>query len=293
MISVVVVTNRVGGMDVLRAGLRLQSFTDFELVIVDELYAERSAQLKGYFNFPFVHVRPFETKARWGNYMRSLNTALRVASGERLVFWSDYTCAAPETLAAHASFHDKHPDDVMLGAIRYVATPELHGAFPRRYGWGAIGHKPGNGDGPTYQRWLDAGERHSLYQEFREAYENDLRSGLLDAFMLSTFRRPLEKRAAARSLPTLGIDDRTAGALNLKNDSIPRAALDAIGGFDERADGCHGHQDSLTGRQLQRTGVKLVARSRCTVALLDPHEIAIIRRMDRPDTSNLELYEAS
>ena len=49
MISVLYISNRYGSMDILRANLRRQSYTDFELVFVDGLYHERKEELKEYF----------------------------------------------------------------------------------------------------------------------------------------------------------------------------------------------------------------------------------------------------
>jgi hypothetical protein len=298
LLSIIVPSNRVGGLDVLCAGIREQTFRDFELLLVDELGVRRAVQIAPQVRDVKVtcDISHFQrvSAMRWGNYMASLNTARGIARGDRLLFWSDYTCPHPETLATHARFHEQHPDAVMLGGIEYTELPRLHPDFPLEYGWYAMGHDVANHRDETYATWLDDKRRHELYEEWRLNYERDLDSGRLDRFMWYVFEKPITSFADVAGLRVFNHDRRdTSPFLNLKNDSIPRSLLEKIGGFDERADGCHGHQDSITARQLKKIGAEFVSVPENPVKLLDPHGIAIIRRMDRDDTSNLKLYEAA
>ena len=295
LLSVIVVSNRVGGLDTIFAGLRDQTFRDFEAILVDELFLCRSGhllQLAASLNQ--CRSLPVVTGQRWGNYMASLNAALRASRGDRLVFWSDYTCPHPETLATHARFHAENPDAIMLGGIEYTELPRLHHDFPLRYGWLAMGHDVANHKEETYAPWLDHKRRHELCEEWRRNYERDLDSGTLNPFMWSVFERPVESFADVAGLRAFNHDRRdTSPFLNLKNDSIPRASLETIGGFDERADGTHGHQDSITARQLAKVGARMVSVPENPVRVLDAHGIAIIRRFadGKDDTSNLKIYE--
>jgi hypothetical protein len=295
VISIIIPTNRPGGLDVLFAGLREQTVRDFEVVIVDEVRERNREQVPR----PELDLGPGvgvwivqpNTGERWGNYMGSLNAALRVARGDRLLFWSDYTCPHPSTIATHARFHAEHgPLDVMLGGIEYTETPALHPGFPNRYGWNAMGHDVANHRDETYAPWLDDKRRHELYEKWRQNYETDLDSGALDPFMWSVFEKPVGSFAEVAALRCFNHDRRdTSPFLNLKNDSISRELLEKIGGFDERADGCHGHQDSITAKALAKVGAKLHSVADNAVRLVDPHGIAIVRRMTREDTSNLAL----
>lgn len=289
LLTVIVVSNRVGGLDALIAGLDAQTFRDFELIFVDELWRER--ELPENLSFPARHRAP-GSDLRWGNYMRSLNTGRIFANGERCVFWSDYTCPHPETLATHARFHETNPDDVMLGGIQYLELPKLHPQFPLRYGWLEMGYDMANPTPETYAPWLDDSKRHALYEKWRRAYERDLDNGTLDPFMWSTFAEPIREHEDIDGLRVIGHDRRDSSPfLNLKNDSIPKRLLDRICGFDERADGCHGHQDSITARQLARVGAKFVSVPENPIDLIDAHGVAIIRRMERHDASNIIIYE--
>ncbi len=114
--------------------------------------------------------------------------------------------------------------------------------------------------------------------------------------MWSTFEKPVESFADVANLRVFNHDRRDKSPfLNLKNDSIPRKWLEKIGGFDERADGTHGHQDSITWRQLAKAGAKLQVRAENPVKVLDAHGIVIIRsfRDGKDDTSNAALAEAA
>lgn len=298
MLSVVVVSNRVGGLDALFSGLEAQTYRNFELVVIDELHERAGIALRG-FRGRRIALSSFQVHAplraaRWGNYCASLNAGLASSQGERVVFWSDYTCPHPETLATHARFHAEHPNDIMLGGIEYTETPKLHPSFPLRYGWAAIGHDVANHRDETYAPWLDFKRRHDLYEAWRAAYEEDLANGTLDPFMWSTFERPVTSWDDVKDLRVFNHDRRdTSPFLNLKNDSIPLSLLEKIGGFDERADGSHGHQDSITWRALERVGAVKRSVPENPVRVLDAHNIALIRafRDGKNDESNLGLYE--
>lgn len=287
-----VVTNRVG-VDALFAGLRGQTFTDFELLLVDELAPFRCETIGRDSGQPsWLRYLSMDPSVRWGRYMAALNAAFMNARGERLVFLSDYSVLHPDGLATHARFHEEHPDEVMLGGVEYTETPPLHPDFPLRYGWLAMGHDVANHRDDTYAPWLDDKRRHELYEEWRIAYERDLDSGLLDPFMWSTFAKPVTSWGDVKDLRVFNHDKRdTSPFLNLKNDSIPRSLLEKVGGFDERADGTHGHQDSITWRQLAKVGAKLQVRAENPVRILDAHGIAIIRsfRDGKDDTTNARL----
>lgn len=291
MLSVIVPTNRSSGVDLLIAGLGGQTFRDFEFILVDEI-ERRTFEARDY-GFAFKHIKLTPTP-RWGRYMEAMNAGLRAATGERVIFWSDFSCPAPDALAAHAELHDRDPEAVAIAPIEYCELPTLRSDFPLKYGWLAMGHDVSRHTEETYRPWLDDARRHQFYEQWRVAYEADLDSGRLDPFMWSVFEKPVTSWDDVKDLRVFNHDRRdTSPFLNLKNDSIPRSLLEKIGGFDERADGCHGHQDSITWRQLAKAGARLVTLQGGTIRLADPHGLFLVRRMERPDTSNLALYEGA
>ena len=295
MISCIVPSNRVGGLDVLVSTLREQTYQNFELILVDDLRPYRRQTVKQCGSGGSWHIGP-GTTARWGNYMRSLNRGVELSRGDVLLFLSDYTALSPDCLAAHAAFHASHDaKSVMLGAIEYCSLPKLHPDFPLEYGWAKIGHDPANYSDATYAPWLDKKRRHELYEEFRVAYERDLDSGRLAPFMSSVFATPFAGWKDTESLKVWETNLRGPPSqfLNLKNDSFKASLLKEIGGLDERADGTHGHQDSITHRQLAKVGATFHPVPGALARNCDPHGICIVRRAGLDDEANLKLAEAA
>lgn len=288
LISILAPSFRTGGLDVLLSSLAGQSDQDFELIFCDELrhYRRGAVSQAGKGSW---HIAP-GTTARWGTYMRALNRCLDYSRGDILLFVSDYSCLSPTCVADHKAFHASHgPKDVALGTIEYTSLPTIHPDFPREYGWAKIGHDPANYSDETYAPWLDKARRHELYREFREAYERDLDSGKLDPFMVSTFAAPFTGWKDTEALKVYETNRRGPPSqfLNLKNDSMRRELLQGFR-FDERADGTHGHQDSITHRQLAKLGAEFHPGGGC-VRILDPHSVAIVRRAGCDDEANLKL----
>lgn len=267
MISIIIVTNRPGGMDVFHEGLTKQGSHDFEIVVMDCL------------------GRAGTNRTPFGAYMAALNRGVELSRGDVLLFITDYTYLGHNCLARHAEFHERHDDKaVLLGGIDYHRLPPLHPSFPRRYGWLELGH-----DDPTTQppEWSEPAKRSECYDRWLAAYESDLADGTLSPFMWSTFAEPFTTPGAIFSS-----NDRMPpnNHLSLKNDSMKRSLLEKAGGFDERADGSHGHQDSLTELHLLRAGAELYPDPLARAHIIDPHGIAIIRKMRRTDDDNLRLY---
>jgi hypothetical protein len=276
MISIIVVTNRPGGFDVLASGLNAQSYRDFEVIVIDCL-----ALLRG-----IVPTKDSMcTWAPFGGYMAALNKGVSLTRGDVLLFITDYTYLGHNCLERHAAFHAANDESaVLLGGIDYHELPPLHPDFPLRYGWLELGHKDPRTQPPE---WADPAKRAECYDRWLAAYERDLSDGTLQPFMWSTFAEPFKTLP-----PIFSSNDRMPpnNHLSLKNDSMKRSLLEKAGGFDERADGSHGHQDSLTELHLLRAGAELYPDPLARAHIIDPHGIAIIRKMSRTDEDNLRLY---
>jgi len=93
MISVLYISNRYGGLDILKANLQRQTYKDFELVFVDGLYDRRKEEVKEYFkDFKIKHLN--EGFDRTGDYLSSLaradNLGFKNCDGELIVCLQDY-----------------------------------------------------------------------------------------------------------------------------------------------------------------------------------------------------------
>lgn len=89
-VSLLVVTARYGGMDILQANLRRQVQRPHEVILVDALYEERREAVATYLKGSgIVHV-PDPPKTRYCNIEAALNVGLAHCRGDLIVFLQDY-----------------------------------------------------------------------------------------------------------------------------------------------------------------------------------------------------------
>lgn len=273
MISVIIPTNRVGGLDILFDGLEKQTFKDFEVVLVDSIHKYRKSivaeHIKKY-SFECQHVEPANSRFPVVNYQQSMNTGLSVARGSIAYFTCDYSLLPPENLKIHADFHAAHPNTALIGPFTQIEMGKTR--FPKRYGVEFL---------PTDVQ----------FNEWADQYVVDLEAGLLDDFMWKMFDevdlsrvRHVEPKATQPEGPI------HRAYCHLKQDSFPIDALRAIGGFDERYDGSHGWQDSEVTERLYKAGLQFHLQTRSHVYLIDVHQLMTIRKMERASGSNEQIY---
>src|SRR5258708_419893 len=127
-ISVCVPTNRVGGLDILVAGLLAQSFTDFELVISDAVQRRQRAFIPaGTLPFMVRHVSPRFSRFPESQFSHVANEAVAAARGEIILFIVDYTWLPPTLLETHANFHARHDRrQALMMPHQYYEMPALH-----------------------------------------------------------------------------------------------------------------------------------------------------------------------
>lgn len=91
-ISVLYVTHRPGGFDVLKHDLRRQTFEDFELVVVDDWGGDREAAVREYvseFDLTYLEPRPPRERDYW-NLNKAYNDGVEACEGELIVSLQDY-----------------------------------------------------------------------------------------------------------------------------------------------------------------------------------------------------------
>jgi hypothetical protein len=296
-------TNRIGGLDILFSGLAVQTMPDLELLLVDDIWQHRrgivEARAREY-GLRVKHLAPIDATSGSGTYQRSLNTGLVHADGELVVILCDYTYLAPTCLERHVAFHREHANASLSGMLVYAALPKLAMALPLKYGWYAMGYDPANQDPKAYEPWLDDAKRAAFYLEWAAAYYKDLIAGRLDSVLWSVLASEITPATAPESwrvyyrerygAAAAGIID--ANQCNLKNSSFKLEHIVAMNGFDEAMDGCHVYQDSeFAGRFHARLGGTFYFDPECQAYFMDPHGVAIIRKMDRPESANLIHYQ--
>lgn len=99
-ISVLNVTKRHGGIDILHNNLRKQTEKDLELIIVDELYDERHKEVADYVSVPLKHIKPRpKGEGDVWNLAKAYNDGLRVAEGELVVVVDDFIWMQPGAIS--------------------------------------------------------------------------------------------------------------------------------------------------------------------------------------------------
>lgn len=118
-ISVMHLTARHGGIDILWANLRRQTEQDFELVIVDALWREREQEVKDYINDPrLVYVRQSDKReGAYTNLAHADNEGFRACSGELIVCLQDYIWIRPDGLEKYWYHHQNNPEGILVTGI--------------------------------------------------------------------------------------------------------------------------------------------------------------------------------
>lgn len=294
MISVLVPVNRVGGLDVLFESLARQTFTDFELLLVDAIYEQRRdlvAARAASYPFKTVHLPPWGNNFPFANYCRSLNVGLAHARGSLVVYFCDYTWVNSDCLAEHWAFQQRHPGAGLMLTYTYRKLPEVAPSFPG-YGPGILGVV--HTDEPEAKKRYD-----DVQDAAANTYADDLAQGHLNDLLWSLFKVPVTDEAQVRALETTLVHAKNAvespqdpNYCSLKNESIPLDLLLDANGHDEDFDASHGWQDSeICHRLVHRHGMQWWGKSGGEVAVVDPRPIFYFRKQLKPTGFNGALLQ--
>jgi len=283
VISVIVPSNRVGGIDLLLDSLARQTFKDFELILVDALIPYRAPIVTQ--SFKTTHIPPRDNRFPEQMYCRTVNTGIAHARGETIVLLCDYSFLHEDCLATHARLQAIRPVPVTCD-YRYITLPDL---------------KPGL---PTYVQTVaptdDASNAEYVAQVNAQSdrYADDVRSGRLADYMWSIFAEPMTAETIADSTITHWHTPSTTAKLHedwnwcsLKNESFPTELLLAMNGIDEAYDRSHVYQDSEFSYRLRERGVRWYSGEpgEGLVTVVNPRPIMNIKRLAEPITYNQKL----
>lgn len=117
MISVLYISNRHGGLDILKSNLRRQSIQDFELVFVDGLFEERKNEIFKYFEgFKIKHID--QNQLTMDGYLSRLaradNLGFKNCDGELIVCLQDYIWIGPYGLEKFYEIHKEHNGKALI-----------------------------------------------------------------------------------------------------------------------------------------------------------------------------------
>lgn len=118
-ISVMNLTNRPGGIDILWANMRRQTEQDFELVLVDALWKEREEEVKAYINDPrlvYVRQNPKPEGAHTG-LAHADNQGFSACSGELIVCLQDYIWIPHDALEKFWFHHQRMDGKALITGV--------------------------------------------------------------------------------------------------------------------------------------------------------------------------------
>lgn len=291
MISVILPTLRVGGLDILCESFARQTFTDFELLLADGIHSYRHPLITdklAALPFPVRHLA--SGGIALSNYSRSINDAVAVARGETVLVIPDYSHLPVDCLEIHARFHDESRGQrkCLASGYRSVQLPARHSCFP--------GYHPNIQDPNVKLDVEGVGDRYEQCMTLEaERYERDLQSGLLDPVMWSLFAEPVNA-ATIESLPVTNEHklfdcEFSFRYCSLKNESYPVELWEELNGLDEEMDGSHLYQDQAWGYRLSDAGWEYERIRGGELIIVDPRPMFASKRVLHRMALNRHVYE--
>ena len=275
VISIVMPTMRVGGLDVVLKGLEKQTTKDFELVLVDGIYKHRKeliAKEAEKYSFQIKHVEPTKNIFPIANYCNSANTGIINASAKLILLITDYTYLPADCVEKHINFHTACPSENIgyMCPHQYKSLPELSSSF--------FPYK--NEDTDLYATELESGKLNNvLWSIFKENFDCDPESLSLDSMGNSD----------TKLFMAFGIGDQNC--FNGKNESLKIEAVLKINGFDEELDGTVPWQDNVFSDMLvKKLGFRWMVDKDNKVYIINPRFVMPWAKRMRPIETNLAIW---
>jgi len=122
-ISLIYISNRYGGLDILKGNLDRQTMRDFELVFVDGLYHERKDEVKEYFkdyNLKHIDQTVLPMEGFHTRLARADNLAFKNASGELLILLQDYIYIQKDAFKKFWELHKRYNGKALLTGMGHI-----------------------------------------------------------------------------------------------------------------------------------------------------------------------------
>ena len=131
LISIIYITKRPGGYDILLNSLAQQTSKNYELICIDELANYRKEKIKTMaekLNVNLKIVRPGKEKTfpdtKFG-ICNAFNTGLLEASGEVILFLQDYCWLPANIMEKIEEFYQENPDSLLSFCEKYYQAPNV------------------------------------------------------------------------------------------------------------------------------------------------------------------------
>lgn len=164
----------------IRSMLR-QTFTDFELIILDDGSTDDSAQVIARFDDPRIR---YISDGRNRGLAARLNQAIDLARGKYIARMDADDVSYPERLARQVSYLDQHPDVDLLGtgALIFQGNGEVVSRFPVQMRHDDICRQPWKGFCLAHPSWMG---RADWFRKFRYRYPEVVRAEDQDLLLRS------------------------------------------------------------------------------------------------------------
>jgi glycosyltransferase involved in cell wall biosynthesis len=125
MISVLNLTNRPGGIDILWANMLRQTIEDWQLVIVDGKWREREEDVKKYINDTRLkYVRQSDKReGAYTNLAHADNEGFKACDGDLIVLLQDYIWIPPDALEKYLWHYQTNSKALVTGVGHQYGSP--------------------------------------------------------------------------------------------------------------------------------------------------------------------------
>jgi len=129
-ISLVYISNRSGGLDILRGNLQRQTIQDFEVIFVDGLYHKRKNAVASFFkDFDLYHLPEPEMKPEEGYVhllSRCWNTAFKHCTGEVIIALQDYIYVPYDGFEKFIYVYERNKTALISGVGHQYSEPGIN-----------------------------------------------------------------------------------------------------------------------------------------------------------------------
>jgi len=129
-VSLNIVTDKLGGLDISATGIVQQSFTNFEIIIIDELYKKRKNLV-----IPFLrklgvkqnikHVPINLTHNYPCNLACAHNTGIVYSKGDIIITLGDYMIMPRDYIKKHVEYQEQYENRALICGIKAQAKAPL------------------------------------------------------------------------------------------------------------------------------------------------------------------------
>lgn len=126
-VSVISVTFRPG-LDIFLAGMRDQSYPNFEVIVSDRRYErrhERVMAMSREYGVNLIHVPEHRRNGKWVSFCSAWNTATAVARGDLLIFCQDWAYCPQGYIESHVRAQDGRWNRYVIAPYCYTELPPI------------------------------------------------------------------------------------------------------------------------------------------------------------------------